>query len=51
VRGWERADEIILLAGQEIAVGVMAWRVVMVDCVMCGGWWLVVRMRRQVQRK
>jgi hypothetical protein len=31
VKGWRWADEIILFVGQEIAVGVMARRVAMVD--------------------
>jgi hypothetical protein len=31
VKGWRWADEIILLVGQEMAVDVMARRVIMVD--------------------
>jgi hypothetical protein len=31
VKGWRWADEIIFIAGGEMAVGVMARRVVMVD--------------------
>jgi hypothetical protein len=31
VKGWRWADEIIFIAGREMAVGVMARRVVMVD--------------------
>jgi hypothetical protein len=31
VKGWRWADEIIFIAGEEMAVGVMAPRVVVVD--------------------